>query len=294
MPTSLQLRLKNLVDNVKQSRGQKVSFFVRAADKADTSELFIYDAIDDWWGISATQIIETLDEISSNNIDVRVNSPGGVVTEGMAIMTAFARHKATIRTYNDGLAASMASVLMMAGSEITMSEGSWLMNHNPWGFVVGDWRAMQETSKITKKFGEQLANVYYKATSQRDGIGLDEIKKDMDDETWYTPEEAQTAGFIDIITEVVPEKNASLSHNFSGSLVFDNAPEQIVEQLNAAQQSTELSKRTVERLLRDAGASNREAKLMAKGAVSAVQHRDDANKAELLDMIENANRILMN
>lgn len=293
MAKLIQNRLKNLVDNVKQSGGHKASFFVRAATEADTDEVFVYDAIDDWWGISPGQIIESLDQVTSNNINLRINSPGGVVTDGMAIMTAFARHKATVRTFNDGLAASMGSVLMMAGSEITMAQGSWLMNHNPWGFVIGDWRDMLAASDTTKKFGDQLAGVYHKATSQRDGLDLEEIKSDMDAETWYTADEALEAGFIDNITDVVPEKSAKKA-SFSGSLAFDNAPDEVVEQFVVAQENTELSKRKVERLLRDAGASNREAKLMAKGAVSAVLHRDDAKNSELLDVIERANRTLMN
>ena len=161
------------------------------------------------------------------------------------------------------------------------------MIHDPWGVTIGNARDHYESGEMLDRFGGEIATIYSRRTEAKGGLSKSELLEAMAAETWFTAAEAKEAGFVDSIVDVVPDqKQAKFSG--PGAIVFDNAPDEIAQQLKAAQESVALSRRSVENLLRDAGASRTEAKLMAKGAVSALQHREDAEFAALLDSIESA------
>ncbi len=110
----------------------------------EPAALYIFDEINPMWGIGAQQVVDELNGIDASQIDVHINSPGGNVFDGIAIMNALRNHKANITVKVDGLAASIASVIAMAGDEIVMSLGSQMMVHNPSGFAMGDAKTMRE------------------------------------------------------------------------------------------------------------------------------------------------------
>lgn len=155
--------------------------------------------------VSATNLSRQLDELTDvSEINVYINSYGGEVAEGLAIYNALKRHKATIRTYCDGFACSIASVIFMAGDERIMNDSSLLMIHNAWSWVQGNAKAMRKQADDLDKI-TQASIVAYKAHST---LSEEEIVELMDNESWILPEEAIEYGFATAI-EKTERKNAS-------------------------------------------------------------------------------------
>lgn len=154
--------------------------------------------------VNLSKRLEALGEVS--RIHVYINSYGGEVAEGLAIYNALKRHKAKVTTYCDGFAASIASVVFMAGDKRVMSEASLLMVHNAWTCSIGNAAELRKQAddldKITKASIEA-----YKAHST---LSEDEIKALLDAETWILPEEALAYGFATKV-EKTESKHASQS-----------------------------------------------------------------------------------
>uniref|UniRef100_UPI00248DE4C8 head maturation protease, ClpP-related n=1 Tax=Parendozoicomonas sp. Alg238-R29 TaxID=2993446 RepID=UPI00248DE4C8 len=185
------------------------------------AELLIYDVIGDWQGLSAKDLVSELKNITSDEMTVRINSPGGSVFDGIAIYNALRYHPANIHVRIEGLAASIASVIAMAGDTITMAENSLMMIHNPLGWVGGEAEDMRRTADMLDKATEAIALSY----SGKSGRPVDDITPLMASETWMTAEEAQGNGFIDVVDKPV-QLAASLDLS-----IFQNVPEGLKSQL---------------------------------------------------------------
>jgi ATP-dependent Clp endopeptidase proteolytic subunit ClpP len=161
--------------------------------KADgAAEITLYDVIDRFWGISAAAIYDQLKDLGDvKTIRVRINSPGGSVFEGTAIYNLLKQHAARVTVSIDGMAASMASVVAMAGDDIEIGEGAYLMIHDPLGYVRGGSEDMREMAELLDKMRDQLVGVYARRTSQTE----DQIRDWMKAETWMTADEAVENGF---------------------------------------------------------------------------------------------------
>lgn len=122
-----------------------------------------------------------------------INSPGGAAWDGVTIMNALRRHPARVEVTVDGLAASAASVIAMAGDHITMNRGSELMLHDAWGYAMGNAGDMRDTAAVLDKLSDSLADTY----AARAGGGREKWRAVMQEETWFTAEEAVTAGLAD-------------------------------------------------------------------------------------------------
>lgn len=164
-----------------------------------TPELFIFDEIDDWWGVSAQSVIDQIRDLDTTDINVRINSPGGMVFEGIAIYNALRLHKANVHVSIEGLAASIASVIAMAGDTVAIAENAMMMIHNPYGWAAGDAEAMRKTADVMDKVADSIAVSY----TARTGKSLEEMKAVMNDETWFTAQEALDMGLVDQIDEPV-------------------------------------------------------------------------------------------
>lgn len=157
--------------------------------------------------MSAVNLSKKLDEIGDvEQIDVYINSYGGEVAEGLAIYNALRRHKAKIRTYCDGFACSIASVIFMAGDERIMNEASLLMIHNAWTWAAGNAAELRKQADDLEKITQASVEAY-KAHSS---LSEDEIKTLMDEETWILPTEALEYGFATKV-EKTESKNANQS-----------------------------------------------------------------------------------
>jgi ATP-dependent Clp endopeptidase proteolytic subunit ClpP len=163
--------------------------------KADgVAEITIYDVIDRYYGISAAAIYDQLKALGSiKSIRVRLNSNGGSVFEGIAIYNLLKQHSARVNVRIDGLAASMASIIAMAGDDIEIGDGAYLMIHDPLGSVRGDSADMREMADLLDKMRDQLVGIYARRTSQSE----EQIKEWMKAETWMTADEAIANRFAD-------------------------------------------------------------------------------------------------
>ncbi|MGQ3051094.1 MAG: head maturation protease, ClpP-related [Roseateles sp.] len=165
-----------------------------------TAEILIYEDVGEGWfgGVSAKQFALELKALGDvTTIDVRINSYGGDVFEGLAIYNQLVRHKAKIITHVDGIAASIASVIAMAGNEIRIGESGWLMIHNAWSMAAGDYHAMDEMSARLRATSKTLADIYVART----GADLAKVKAWMDEETWFDASQATAEKFADSVTE---------------------------------------------------------------------------------------------
>jgi len=181
-----------------QDEGPRQSWYDIQDRNDGTADIYIYDEIGGW-GIEAKEFIKEFNALKASKVNIHINSPGGSVFEGWAIYNAINNNSKgkIVNTFIEGIAASMASVIALAGDYINMSENSLFMIHNPIGGARGEVKDLEKVIEILNKIKDSIVNIYHKKT----GIEADEIKKMMDAETWFTAQEALDAGFIDKITE---------------------------------------------------------------------------------------------
>lgn len=163
------------------------------------AEILLYDDIgeDFFGGISAKDFAEEVQSLGDvSQIDVRINSLGGQVFDGLAIYNTLVRHAARVTTFVDGSALSIAGVIAMAGDEIKMAESASFMIHDASGIMMGNARDMRDLAGLLDKLSAQIGGIL----SARSGIAVAEIADLMTAETWYTGAEAMSAGFATEVT----------------------------------------------------------------------------------------------
>ena len=160
-----------------------------------SAEVCIYEEIGSY-GITAKSFLDQIKNVGKRKITLRINSPGGEVFDGLAIYNRLREHAGGVEVKIDGIAASMASVIAMAGAPVSMAENALLMVHNPSGLCAGNSGDMRELADMLDKVRGSLTSAYERKT----GKTTEEIGAMMDAETWMTAQEALAAGFIDEIT----------------------------------------------------------------------------------------------
>ena len=146
--------------------------------------------------VSSYNLSKKLAELDADRINVHINSYGGEVAEGLAIYNTLKQHRAKIRTYCDGFACSIASVIFMSGDERIMSNASMLMIHNPWTCAFGNAAELRKTAEDLDKMAQASVNAYMENAT----ITEEEIKALMDEETWILPQEALDYGLATSVT----------------------------------------------------------------------------------------------
>ncbi|MFJ9214237.1 head maturation protease, ClpP-related [Streptomyces sp. NPDC102264] len=182
-----------------QVREARAWYEIRGADSADEAEMLIYDEIGGWWGSTPGDVIEELRAITAPNLRVRINSPGGSVFDGVAIANAIRLHPSNVTVQIDGIAASIASVIAMAGDRIVMTPQSQLMIHDASGMCLGNSTDMEEMAQLLDLQSDNIADAY----AQRAGGTREEWRERMRAESWYLAQEAVDAGLAD---EVLPAR----------------------------------------------------------------------------------------
>jgi ATP-dependent Clp endopeptidase proteolytic subunit ClpP len=177
---------------------RKSWYHIKNAADAPTAEISIHDEIG-FWGVTAKDFLDELKSIPANRpIALSLHSPGGEVFDGLAIYHALkARGNVNVRI--EGLAASMASVIAMAGTRIEMPRNAYLMIHNPSGVAMGDAADMRQLADLLDKLKGSLIAAYRDRTKKSD----EDLTAMMDAETWLTGEEAVAQGFADELTDAV-------------------------------------------------------------------------------------------
>ena len=246
-----------------------------AAD--DAADVYIYDEITDPFlhdffgiGISASSFVKELQALKGKALSVHINSPGGSVFEGLAIYNALRAHDAPVNVIVDGIAASIASVIMMAGDTVTMAPHSMVMIHEPWGVTVGNAADHEQQVRVLNKIGDDIAAVYAERADKRVNW-----RAKMREETWLTDEDALNLGLADRI-----DSAATPTQNSFDLSRFRNVP----SDLAAGTASPEIAadptptKRAAEQALRDAGFSCREAKVIVATGWVTLEARDESEQ----------------
>lgn len=169
----------------------------RATVTGGSAELLIYDEIG-LWGIDAQWLVRDLMDIGNDDLTVRVNSPGGDVFEGIAIMNALRGHRGTVTAVVEGLAASAASIIAIGGADrLVMRPQAELMIHDAWGLAMGNAAEMDSMKDQLDRTSDSLAAVY----ADKAGGTVDDWRQAMRDETWMSADEAVTAGLADAVED---------------------------------------------------------------------------------------------
>jgi ATP-dependent protease ClpP protease subunit len=188
-------RLRTARPRAQLRQGRNDWYRITNAIGTGPAQIHIYDEIG-YWGITASDFIRELSSLNATTIDLHINSPGGEIFDGIAIMNALRSHPATVTTYVDSLAASIASVIAMAGDRVVMAPRSQLMIHDGSGLCIGNAADMRKTAELLDRQSDNIAAVY----AERAGGTVEEWRARMTVETWYTAAEAVEAGLADEIS----------------------------------------------------------------------------------------------
>jgi ATP-dependent protease ClpP protease subunit len=171
-----------------------------AGEKPVAADVFIYGNIGDRWnedGVIAANMVRDLAALDVDAINLRINSYGGSVPDGLAIYNALKRHRATVAVHIDGVAISCASYIAMAGDTITMAENSQMMIHAPWSYAGGNAVELREQADILDRYAKAMASAY----ADKSGKTYDEALAMLTDgkDHWFLASEAVEEGFADTV-----------------------------------------------------------------------------------------------
>jgi ATP-dependent Clp protease protease subunit len=202
---------------------------LNAKPGASEASLYIYDVISADWGIGALAVVEAIAQVNqAQTLHVHINSPGGDVFEGRAIMAAIDRFEGRTVAHIDSLCASAATSIALACDEVEISEGAFFMIHNASTMAWGDKAALRDVADLLQKIEGSIVDDYRRKT----GLEREQIAGWMDAETWFSAEEAHKNGFVDrvIAAQSRPKNKWNLS-------AYANVPEAIRE-VNAQSRAT--------------------------------------------------------
>lgn len=200
-------------------RNKTIWNIVKNDDK--NAELMLYgDIAESFWGdtISAKEVTEYLADLDVENINVYINSNGGVVDTAIAINNALRRHKAKVTVNIDGIAASAATLITCAGDTVRMPKNALFMIHNPSTIAMGDSEEMRKQADVLEKYKNSITETYL----QKVNIDKEKLSELMDNESWLSAEEALKYGFID---EIIENADIQVVENkvISNNMVFNMA-----------------------------------------------------------------------
>lgn len=213
---------------------QKNKFFEMkmSVNSKSSADIFIYGEITKYaWEEegehSATTFKNELDNLGDiANINLYVNSPGGSVFEGITIHNMIKRHKAKVTAHVDALAASIASVIIMAADEIVMPSNSMLMIHNPWTITMGNSAELRKQADDLDRIGQSSMQSYLDKAG--DSLTNEKLQEMLDAETWLSADEAYEYGLCD----VVENANQAVALIDGQSLSqFKNAPKELFNRI---------------------------------------------------------------
>jgi len=197
--------------------------------------IWIYDEItaDGYGGVSSGDVVNALRKIGDNPVSVKINSPGGSVFEGIAIYNALRDHSAPVTTSNDALAASIASIIFLAGEERVSAPNSFYMMHEPYSPALGTADELRSQADLLDTAGDTLTNIYVERTNHN----VETVKSMMAMETWFTADEQIESGIASGTTRQVSIEAAPVAKTR-----FRNTPSALVKDLAAGSRTPHLLK----------------------------------------------------
>lgn len=227
-------------------------FWTFKNETEETADLYIYDEIGDGYfgeSVSAKSFKKELNALGDiKELNIYINSPGGSVFDGMAIYSQLKRHKARKTVYVDGLAASIASVIALAGNKLVIPSNGYFMIHKPWSMMWGDAEEFRKMANSLDTIEEGIVNVY----DENSFLTIDELKEMMANETWMTGKEAVEHGFADEVSEEI-----NIAASVTNTEVWDkykNAPkiEKPKKSVNNGRVPVEIINKIYERSIKNA------------------------------------------
>ena len=200
-------------------------------------EIVLHGTVGDvYWesGFTARDVIEALASLGrGSDVTVRINSGGGVAWEGVAIYNALDAHKGKVTCLVEGVAASAASIIAMAGDDTVMLAGSLMMIHDPALITFGDATDHAKSIEILDKLGSQLAGIY----AEKTGSDADAVRDLMKAETWMTADEAVSLKFADRSDQAAAAEAMAFDYS-----KYAQAPEQLTALAEARHWNHQTSK----------------------------------------------------
>lgn len=241
-------KIERYVLKAKQRGKLKTRGYIEMRNQAGVAELYLYgDIVDDeltaayFGGNYPQEIADFVAGLSPNQpLTIFFNSPGGDVFAGLAIYNILKRHQGRKTGQVDGMAASIASVILMACDERVVNTGAQVMIHDPWTSAAGNARQLREVAGQLDQAAESILDVYMTATVE--GVTRDQIAGLMGAETWMRGEQA--AEYFDLKTVDAPAAAAADSDLFGN---YKNLPETLKQEAR----EEETNKKRVEALLND-------------------------------------------
>ena len=197
-------------------QGRADWYRIQAKAGEDLAEIYIYDEIG-YFGVTASDFVRDLRNVTQSTITLHLNTPGGEVFDGIAIYNSLKAHKATINVIVDGLAASIGSVIAMAGDKVSMAPHSKMMIHEAMALAIGNSSDMLKMAERLDATSQNIADIY----AEKAGGDASDWRASMKAETWYTDQEAVSAGLADEISRSDSENNTLQVFDLS---IFRNVP----------------------------------------------------------------------
>ena len=201
-------------------------YYAPAASAGETATIQIFDQIgEDWFGgsgLSGKQFSDVLNEVGNGPLLVEINSPGGNVWDGLSIYNQLRGRRAPVTTRVVGIAASIASIIALAGDKVEMADAALMMIHDPSGMASGTSEDMRKMADALDQHAEVLVGVYAKKT----GRSPESIRAAMKAETWFTTAEAIQFGLVD-----KPIKQLAMAAKWHPRAVTKTAPETVKNNL---------------------------------------------------------------
>lgn len=217
-PTNHSRRLLSLLaDNTGRGAG------IRSSVKNDAATLYLYDVIDPYFGVSAMSFAAALMPLrDAASITLRINSPGGDVFEGRTIASLLSDFADRLTVQVDGLAASAATTVALAGGKLRMAPGSMFMIHNAWTYCVGNKNDLLARASLLDKVDTELVNEY----AAKSGQTVEAVTAWMNAETWMNAEETVANGFADSVgtADEEPEEEPAVADRFGWNLAAYSQP----------------------------------------------------------------------
>lgn len=200
------------------------SVVVVNADQEEAT-MYLYDVIDEYWGIGAAEFNKELSALTGKTVHLRINSPGGDVFAAEAMATLIRQH-GNVHAHIDGYAASAATRIASAAKTVEISEQGFYMIHNAWTLAYGNKEELRSTADLLEKVDNTIIADYAKKT----GNSAEQIAEWMKAETWFNAQEAKDNGFVDSIFTGESTNNSAKDKLKNWNLsAFNNAPKQLTE-----------------------------------------------------------------